>query len=71
MAKLTTAERAKLQRPMFALSGRRFPIEDADHAKAAPGLAARSHAAGNITAGEEKQVDAKAHSYLQRHPIHK
>lgn len=71
MAKLTTAERAKLQRPVFALSGRRFPIEDADHARATPGLAARSHAAGNISSAEEQRVDAKARAFLQRHPIRK
>ena len=33
MAKLTTKERKKLPSSVFALAGRRYPIEDANHAR--------------------------------------
>ena len=35
MAKLTTAARNKIKGSSFALPGRRYPIEDRNHAKAA------------------------------------
>lgn len=59
---------SKAPRGDFALSGGRFPMNTEGRKKAAPGLAAYSHAKGNITAAEEAQVDraAGAHPAAQR-----
>ena len=56
MAKLTTATRNAIKAKNFALSGRRYPIEDASHARNA--LARVSQ---NGTPSEKAKVRAKVH----------
>ncbi len=57
MAKLTTAGRKRLRSSVFALPGRRYPIEDKNHARNA--LARVSQ---HGTPSEKKEVRAKVHS---------
>lgn len=57
MAKLTPTARSKLSASTFALSGRRYPIEDANHARNA--LARVSQ---HGTPAEKATVRAKVHS---------
>lgn len=56
MAKLTTAARKKIKGSNFALPGRRYPIEDASHARNA---LARVSQFG--TPSEKAEVRAKVH----------
>jgi len=53
MAKLTSAKRNALPGSVFALPGRKFPINDLNHAKNAKARAA--HIGGSV----QKRVDAK------------
>ena len=48
------------QRAEFALPGGRFPMNTAGRVAAAPGMAARSAAKGNITHAQAAQVKAAA-----------
>lgn len=57
MAKLTTATRNKIPTKDFALGGRRYPIEDASHARNA--LARVSQ---HGTSAEKSRVRAKVHA---------
>lgn len=57
MAKLTTKARKKLKKGSFALSGRRYPIEDAAHARNA-----LSRVAQNGSPSEKAEVRAKVHA---------
>lgn len=56
MAKLTAAKRHAMPSSEFALSGGRFPVPDASHARAAISGATRALDAGNITASEAAHV---------------
>ena len=64
--KLTPDQRDHLAARFFALSGRRFPIENETHARAALVGAIRSRHAGNITPAEYDVVVRKAHEFIAR-----
>ena len=57
MAKLTSAKRGKLKSSSFALPGRKYPIEDANHARNA---LARVSQYG--TPSQKAEVRAKVHA---------
>lgn len=65
MARLTAAKRRGMKRSTFALSGRRFPVNDEAHARAALSGATRALRAGNITASEARKVRGKARAKLR------
>ena len=56
MAKLTTRGRNALATGSFALPGRRFPIQDASHARAALSMA------HNASPAEQATIKRKVHS---------
>lgn len=56
MAKLSTADRKGMASSTFALPGRRFPVPDASHARAALSGATRALHAGNITSEQAAHV---------------
>lgn len=64
MAKLSAQARKSLPKSTFALSGGRFPIPDANHARAALSGATRALHAGHISTGEAARVRAKANAKL-------
>ena len=64
MAKLTTAERKSMPQGEYALSGKRFPIPDANHARAAISGASRAENVGNISPTQKVEIDAKARAFL-------
>lgn len=66
MARLTAAKRRGMKRGEFALSGRRFPINDARHARAALSGATRALRAGNITSSEARKIRGKARAKLRK-----
>lgn len=53
MAKLSAADRKAMP---YALDGKRFPVNDPNHARAAVSGATRALHAGNITASEAAHV---------------
>ena len=66
MSKLKDEERDELPKCKFALpEERKYPIEDAAHARNAKARAAQQEKAGNLTASDRKKVDAKADKVLQ------
>lgn len=65
MAKLTAAGRKRLKPKQFALSGGRYPIEDKNHARNALARASEEYAKGNLTAGQLKEIHAKAKAKLK------
>jgi hypothetical protein len=67
MAKLTTGARKALPADKFALSGRRFPVENAGHAEAAIRDAPRALNAGDITKGQEQKIDRTADRVLGKY----
>ncbi len=64
MADLTAKKRNALAPAVFALPGRRFPIPDANHARAALSGASRALNAGNISPAQKATVVAKAEREL-------
>lgn len=56
MAKLTPSARSKLSSSTFALPGRRYPIEDANHARNA-----LARVAQHGTSAEKEEVRSKVH----------
>jgi uncharacterized protein (UPF0303 family) len=54
--KLTAAARKKIPSKDFALPGGRFPIEDANHARAALSMA------HNASPAEQERIKAKVHA---------
>ena len=62
MAKLTTAGRKAIAISQFALPGRRFPIEDAAHARNALARAAQGLKAGTLSAAEAATIRRKVHA---------
>ena len=64
MAKLTSDQREDMKSSEFALPGGRFPVNDANHARAALSGASRAYDAGNISSGQKAQIDAKADTKL-------
>ena len=65
MARLSAAKRRGMKRGEFALSGRRFPINDAKHARLALSGATRALRAGNISASQARKVHSKARAKLR------
>lgn len=57
MAKLTPTARSRLSSSTFALPGRRYPINDANHARNA-----LSRAAQNATPAEQATIRSKVHA---------
>ena len=67
MAKLSKAARAALPKSKFAGPDRTFPVNDADHAKAALLDVGK---AKNLTRAEKAEVRADARKELKRdHPL--
>lgn len=66
MARLTAARRRTMKKGQFALSGRRFPINDAKHARLAISGASRAYHAGNISRAQRDSIDRKARAKLHR-----
>jgi hypothetical protein len=63
--RLTAAKRNSLPKSSFALPGsRRFPVNDAGHAKAAKSRASQAFNSGKISAGTKAIIDAKANRKL-------
>ena len=65
MGKLTKKERDNLPDSQFALPGRRFPIHDADHCRAALSGASRALKKHHITKAEYDIVIKKAKARLE------
>jgi hypothetical protein len=61
MATLTAKTRGAIRSSLFALPGRRYPIEDRAHASNA-----KARAAQFATPAERKIIDAKANRVLAR-----
>ncbi len=66
MSKLTTEKRKELPDSKFALSGQRYPIEDAAHARNAKARSAQQVKAGKLSKADETAVDAKADKVLKK-----
>ena len=66
MAELTTKSRKQLDAAQFALPGRRYPVEDAAHAKNAKSRAEQQFEKGGLSAADKKKVDRKADSVLAK-----
>lgn len=64
MAKLYSADRAKMPKKDFAGPGKSFPVNDATHARLAISGATRSMRAGNISSSEADRIKAKARGKL-------
>ena len=64
MAVLSAKTRHNMSPGKFALSGERFPVEDATHARAALSGATRAENAGNISPEEAAKVRHRADSVL-------
>lgn len=63
--KLTAAARNKLPSSTFALPGRRFPINDKNHARVAKSYASRMASRGQLSAAQKAAVFAKANAKLR------
>ncbi|MFT3988588.1 hypothetical protein [Aestuariivirga sp.] len=67
MAKLSIDDRDKLSERKFAVPEKRaYPIEDKAHAANAKARAAQQRKAGNLTADEERRIDANANKVLEK-----
>jgi hypothetical protein len=66
MSKLTTEQRKKLPNEDFALSGRRYPVEDKAHARDAKARASQQYDKGNLSAADKAKVDKKADTVLKK-----
>ncbi|MCJ2083725.1 DUF6582 domain-containing protein [Methylobacterium sp. J-090] len=67
MSKLTAKEREALPNRDFALPDeKRFPIEDAAHARNAKARAAQAEKAGNLSTSDKAKVDARADRVLDK-----
>lgn len=64
MSGLTAKTRDNMPASKFALSGERFPVEDAKHARLALSGASRSLAVGNISPEEAASVRHRAENVL-------
>ena len=61
----TPAKRKGMSQNAFAMPGKRFPINDATHARLAISGATRSERAGNISMSEAEMIKAKARAKLK------
>ena len=67
MAKLTTKARKAIPAAKFGLPAeRKYPMPDRSHAANAKARATQQVKAGNLTATEKRQIDAKANKVLRR-----
>lgn len=64
MGVLDAAKRKSMPKSDFALSGKRFPMNDATHDRMAISGATRSEHAGNISAGTADRIKAEARKKL-------
>lgn len=65
MSKLTSKQRKGLSASTFGLPGKRaYPMPDKSHAANAKARASQQYAAGNLSAGQKAQIDAKANRKL-------
>lgn len=64
MTDLTAAKRKAMPSGDFALSGKRFPMNDATHQRLAIGGATRAERAGNISASTADKIKATARKKL-------
>ncbi len=64
MSELTTKSRNALADRVFALPGRRYPVNDRNHAIAAKSRASEGVKKGWITPAQKKTIDAKANRKL-------
>jgi hypothetical protein len=67
MGKLSTKQRKAMPQAEYALPGKRFPLNDASHARNAISGATRSERAGNITPAQAATVKSKARAKLGNH----
>jgi hypothetical protein len=65
MAKLSSSQRKSLPKGEFALPGtRRFPVNDANHARNALARASQMEHEGRISKSTENKIDAAANRVL-------
>jgi hypothetical protein len=64
MAQLSAKTRNRLKASSFALSGRRYPVEDKAHAANAKARATQQHDRGNLSDADYARVTAKANKVL-------
>lgn len=66
MAKLTAKTRAAIPTSKFALpSERKYPLNDASHARNAISRASQQAAKGNLTSAQKSTIDSKARKVLK------
>lgn len=67
MTKLTTKARSKLPASDFALpKSRKYPVENASHAKNAKARASEMEHKGKISESTKSKIDAKANKVLKK-----
>lgn len=67
MAKLTAKVRNKIPKKEFGLPGeRKYPMEDAAHAKNAKARATQMVNKGKLSKASEEKIDAKANKILKK-----
>jgi len=65
MAVLTVEKRKKLASALYGLPGeRKYPMPDQSHAANAKARATQQYNAGNLTASQKAEIDAKANRKL-------
>ena len=66
MSRLTSKARDALKPSQFALAGKKYPIEDAAHARNAKARAEQQYEKGELSAADKATIDRKADSKLRR-----
>lgn len=66
MTVLDSKKRSKMPNSVFALSGKRFPMNDKTHQRLAISGATRSERAGNISASTAARIKAEARAKLAK-----
>lgn len=67
MSKLTTKARNAIPKKEFGLPGeRKYPMEDANHARNAKARASEEYNKGNLSASSKAKIDAKANGILHK-----
>jgi hypothetical protein len=64
MAKLTSRKRNALPSSAFALPGRRYPVNDRNHAVAAKSRASQMVKAGKLSSAQKAKIVARANRVL-------
>lgn len=67
MAKLNAAKRKSMPQSEYGLPGKRFPLNDQNHDRAAISGATRAERAGNISPAQEARVKSEARAKLGNH----